>query len=277
MPTEDRYSPPQWILRSEQFVVIGFWAALMVSIPLARGHIGLSWDALNHHFYLGWTAEHLRFDRDYLAASYQSYQYPYLYWPAYKLAMAGASGVFAGVVLALLNAMAIPPVWSIARSCIAGDEWFHIGMRFIAVGLAFSNGVVLSMFDTTAGDLLAATPMLWAIALALKPLAQERDNRSAASRIGWSGFFAGVSIAFKFSNGPIGIALPVLWVWAGRGLKTRTGLLVRGGVFVLAGFVLAYGFWGWQLWMHYGNPLYPFFDRWFEPLRTLSGWTHDPF
>src|SRR5438093_7895821 len=73
---------------------------LFVSVPLAYGSLGLSWDALNHHFYLGWTALHPRFDLDVDPAHSQVYQYPYLYLPLYLLAAPGATGVPACMALA---------------------------------------------------------------------------------------------------------------------------------------------------------------------------------
>lgn len=258
--------------------MIGACALALASLPIMLGHIGLSWDALNHHIYLGWTAEQPRFDRDYLAASHQSYQYPYLYLPVYKLAAAGATGAMAGVVLALLQVLAVPAVWRMARTCIPGREWFHLAMRAVAVGLAFVNGVVMSMFDSTANDLMATIPLLWAIALALEPVASPGPDEGVLRRaVRFSGFLAGLSIAFKFSNGPLAILLPVLWLWPVKRASTGARLLVEGGLYVVLGFLVAYGYWGWQLWTHFGNPFYPIFDDWFEPLRWLSGWTHDPF
>ena len=120
-----RRLPPGWELAA---VTVVMWMAL-VSVPLGLGAIGISWDALNHHIYLGWTAEQPRFDRDFLAASYQAFQFPYLYWPVYKLAAAGLSGAAAGVVLASLHAVAVPAVWLIARSCIPGPTAFDVLLR----------------------------------------------------------------------------------------------------------------------------------------------------
>ncbi len=51
------------------------WLAF-IAIPLSLGQIGISWDALNHQIYLGWSAESPRFDLDFLAASYQSSSFP---------------------------------------------------------------------------------------------------------------------------------------------------------------------------------------------------------
>lgn len=277
---EPQGAAPDWLLRHEQWVVAGLCALLLACIPLWLGHIGLSWDALNHHIYLGWVADRPRFDRDYLAASYQAYQYPYLYWPVYKLAAAGASGALAGLVLALLHALAAPAAWRLARTCIPGREWFDVAMRAIGVALAFASGLVLSMFDSTANDMLAAVPLIWAIALALAPLAADTDLPARAAllqAVRVSAFLAGLSVAFKFSNGPIAILLPILWMWPPQPFATRVRLLLEGGLLAVLGFALAYGWWGWLLWTNFGNPFYPLFDGLFEPLRQATGWVHDSF
>src|SRR5205085_1893927 len=109
-------TPGALSLRREFWIVWFLGALAMALIPVYLGGIGLSWDALNHHIYLGWVAEHPRLTQDFAAASYQAYQFPYLYWPAYRLAASGASGVTAGVVLALLQSLAIPPAWLVARA-----------------------------------------------------------------------------------------------------------------------------------------------------------------
>lgn len=259
-----------WLTRHEGWLVVVAGTLAFIAIPLSLGYVGLSWDAVNHHFYLGWTAEHARFDQDYLAAAYQTYQFPYPYWPVYKLAMSGASGTTAGVVLALIHATALPAVWLIARYCIPGTDLFATGMRAAGVMLAFMSGLVLSMFDTTANDLVAAIPLLWAYALALRPLAV-----NGPARLRWialSGVFAGVAVAFKLSNGLLVVALPLLWGWSRGSVGQRASRCVAGGVAVLASFLLLYGYWGWQLWAHFGNPVYPLYDGWFAPVRDALEW-----
>jgi len=259
-----------WILRREGWLVFLAGSAAFAAIPLWLGYMGISWDALNHHIYLGWTAEHPRFDRDYVAAGYQYYQFPYLYWPFYKLAMSGVSGATAGVVLALLHATAIPAVWLIARSCIPGQDLFAAGMRGLAVLLAFLTGAVLSLFDSTSNDLLAAIPLLWAYAFALQPLADPQASplRSAAA----SGAIAGLAVAFKLSNGFLAITLPLLWLWPEGTLQARAGRCIAAGLCLLGALFLCYGYWGWQLWTTFGNPIYPFYESVFAQLRVIAGW-----
>ena len=76
-----------WLCRwGLPLILLAAWL-VFISVPISLGGIGLSWDGLNHQMYLGWVADRPRFDKDYMAASMQSYQFPYLYWPLYKLAI----------------------------------------------------------------------------------------------------------------------------------------------------------------------------------------------
>lgn len=249
------------------------WLAL-ASIPLALGGIGLSWDALNHHIYLGWTAEHPRFDRDFLAASYQGYQYPYLYWPAWKLFEHNVPGSIAGVVIVTLHLTALPALWLIARSCVPGRSWYATSMRILAVALGFSGELFLSLLDTTTNDGLVSVPFVWAVALALLA-AQPDDERprwlTASRSIALSGLLAGISVAFKLSNGPLALLLPLLWLFAAAHWSGRIVQVVRGGAWTLLGFALALAPWGFQLWKYFGNPFYPFFEPQFAALRLALG------
>lgn len=264
-------SPP-----SPQFevgaVVVVAWL-IFASVPLALGGIGLSWDALNHHVYLGWIADQPRFDRDFLASSYQSFQYPYLYWPVYKLYQSGLSGSWAGVVLVSLNVLVVPALWLLARVSVTEQTWFGLAMRSLAVALAFLTGVVLSLFDSTSNDLLAAIPLVWAIALVFESWDVRRPTWLSVRRlILLSGFCAGASVAFKLSNGPLAILMPVLWGIPGASYRQRLMNVAAGCTATLAGVLVFYGYWGWQMWTHYGNPVYPFYDDWFAPVRAVLGY-----
>jgi len=264
---------PPWLRRWELGLVVLVAAIGLCLIPISLGQIGISWDMLNHHIYLGWTAEHPRFDRDYLAASYQAYQFPYLYWPVYKLAVGGTSGVTAGIVLALLHLVSVPPVWLLARVCIPGEQWFDAWMRTLAVVLAFTSTVVLSLFDSTSNDLMAASPLVWGLALAFLPMDPKQPRWLTKDRaIALSGLFAGVSVAFKLSNAPLAILLPLIWLLHSGSAWERAKRLTFGGLCAVVGYAVAYGYWGWQLWVHFGNPIYPFYDSLFAPIRELLGW-----
>ena len=265
---------PTSIIRWEGLIICMLAWGGFAAIPLTLGEIGISWDALNHHIYLGWTAEHPRFDRDLLAAGYQSFQFPYLYWPVYKLATSGWPGEWAGFVLATLHLIAVPPVWMLAKTCMPGNTAFDAVMRLLAVALAFMTGVVLSLFDSTSNDLLAAAPLVWAIALGLAPLDKARQSWLNPSRAAiLSGLCAGLAVACKLSNGPLALILPFTWLMSASSVRNSCHQVLRGSLATIVGFASAYGYWGSLLWVNFGNPIYPFADSWFSSLRSMTGWT----
>lgn len=269
----DRTVPAAVVRWEGAFVALAAWA-FFVSIPLSLGQLGLGSDALNHHIYLGWTAQQPRFDRDFLAAGYQSSEWPYLFWPAYRMAVAGFSGAAAGAVLASLHLLAVWPVWMLARACLPGRAVFDVAMRVLAVALALASALLLSLLDTTIADVLAAAPLLWAIALAIEPIARGADMAPATARryVVWSGLCAGLAVACKLSNGPFAICMPGLWMLCARGWRGRCVDVLAASAATLAGFLLAYGYWGSLLWHWYGNPVYPFLDPLFAPWRAWLHW-----
>lgn len=265
--------PASILLREPLFICLLAWIGF-VAVPLTLGEIGISWDALNHHIYLGWTAEHPRFDKDLLAAGYQSFQFPYLYWPVYKLAVSGWSGKWAGFILATLHVVTVPPVWILARTCMPGNTVFDVAMRLLAVILAFMTGVILSLFDSTSNDLMAAAPLVWALALGLAPLDKAREAWLDPFKATiFSGLCAGLAVACKLSNGPLALVLPFIWILSAPCRRKSFSQVLYGSLATIAGFVAVYGYWGNLLWINFGNPVYPFADSWFQPLRNMTGWT----
>lgn len=247
----------QW---AELVGVTALCAALVAALPLHAGVWGWSWDALNHHIYLGLISESPRWHLDVTAASVQGWQYPYLYWPVYRLALLPLDGAVAGALWsAFLCTLIVPPIWVTSLRLLPRVDMRPTGAvqsafeRSAACVLALLSLVVLSSLGTTANDPLAAVPLLWALALMAAPVAS--DRRAAAAAALW-----GISCAFKLSNA-LAIPLLLVWWWCGPGwpLPLRRGLGLALGA--LAGFALAYAPWGWQLWQQTGNPFYPFFQR----------------
>ena len=132
-------------------------AVLAASVPLHAGVWSWSWDALNHHVYLGYIAEAPRWHLDVAAASTQSYQYPYLYWPVYRLSLWTAGGPAAGAVWgALLAALLMPPIWWASRHLLpprgsavqaASDQRASLAAALwgASVAFKFSNALALPL------------------------------------------------------------------------------------------------------------------------------------
>ncbi len=227
------------------------------AVPLSTGYFFWSWDALNHHVYLGLIAESPRWQLDVMPASYQTYQYPYLYWPVYRLSLMDGPGSHIGALWAGAQAaLLLPPVWWICHRLLPDDgtrlqdRLQGVFERLCGCVLAFMSAIVLTALATTSNDVLAAVPLLWAVAVSLKTPASDR-------RIFFAAALWGMSVAFKLSNG-LFLPLLVIWWW----MPTRPHLPWSRGLALAAGasggFLLSYGPWGWQLWQLTGNPTHPY-------------------
>jgi len=241
---------------AEALVLTLLAAAGGAALAWQAGRWGWSWDALNHHVYLGLIAEHPRWELDVLAANYQAYVYPYLYWPIYRISLMDGDGLTVLMVWAAAqSAMLLPPIWLAAHRLLSPSNmarWELPLARGAACMLAYSSAIVLLAVGTTSNDLLATLPLLWALALHLGQ--PQLDRRAFTCAALW-----GVSTAFKWSNG---LMLPVLlfWWWqsAVPHLPLRRGAAIALGAAI--GFGVAYLPWGVQLWQFTGNPFYPYFQ-----------------
>jgi len=234
-------------------------AALLAAIlPLQAGFLGWSWDAINHHVYLGLTAQQPRWQLDVLPASVQTYQYPYLYWPVYLMSQWSGSAPLAGAAWSGFQAaMLAAPVWLLSHRLLPTQDSAREMrlLRMTACAAAFMSLGIVSTLESTASDLMACVPLLWALALSLNSDFNQR--RAAAAAALW-----GVATALKFSNG---LFLPWLLLWWYRPTTPHLPLRRAGALALGAclGFGLAYMPWGWQLWQMTGNPFHPFFGSWF--------------
>lgn len=248
-----RSPPPQaWALWLEAGLTTALAAFAVACIPLQQGWWAFSWDALNHHIYLGLVAESPRWHLDVFAASGQGYQYPYLYWPVYRLSQLEISGAWAGALWSAgLAALVVPPLWVASWRLLPaqGSAAQAIFERSVAVALAMSSLLVLYAFGTTANDPLAATPLLWALAATAGPHTGLRQAALAA-------FLLGVAIAFKLSH-VLAVPLLAVWWWQARRAAAPGPRALALAAALTLGYAVAYAPWGWQLWQQMGNPFYP--------------------
>lgn len=234
-------------------------AALMAAWSFLRGSFGWSWDALNHHIYLGMTAETPRWSKDVAAAASQTYQHPYLYWPIYRLSLLNGSGALVSAAwTATQTVLTMMPVWALIYQMLPDAEkaWEARACRALAFFLALASLPVLGVLRTTANDALAAVPLLWALAIGLG-----FPGRFSAA-VGSAGL-VGVAVAFKLSNVLFLPMLAVIW-WQPSPPRLPLRLVGSMALAAVVGFGITYTPWGWQLWRETGNPFYPHLERFFS-------------
>ncbi len=228
------------------------------------------WDAINYHFYLGFSALNDRFAQDFFAAGTPSYLAPYAYVPLYLMSAAGWSALAVAVAIAAWHSLAIWLSFEIAMA--AGVR--APGTRLTAFALlgamfAAANPVLLQGLGSTMTDLSTGVFALagW--------LGVARSLREGGTRtLVVAGVLSGVAAALKLSNAVFAIAALVALVFLpGRPRERVRGITVFAVVCGVSFAALSLP-WAMQLWREFGNPLFPFFNHIFmspdftsEPLR----------
>jgi hypothetical protein len=227
-----------------------------------------NWDLRNYHLYNGYAALHGRLALDLAPAQMQSYFSPLLDIAQYLL-LTGAPGALSGFLMGVLHGLLFLPAAGIAWCVLDGRK----ERAWLAPLLALSGlcmGAVLSEFGNTMADNTTALFVLCSVWWVLRMQAGAALPRPGH---GWllAGALIGFAVALKLTNAiyAVGLAAAVL---AGPGhwiSRFRALLLVTLAAMVVA--VLSVGWWYWQVWQQFGNPLFPQFNALFQSPLAAQG------
>ncbi len=160
-----------------------------------------------------------------------------------------------------------------ARMClrIAGPDGDGTGYRHALLGfvLCLASPMALSEAGTTIIDLLTAIPVL----LAYHVLLTRQDTSASRHACLIAGCLLGGATGLKLTNATFAIGAPFFLLTGPTPSWRRVADLVRltlGGFF---GFLLVAGDWHFQLWQHFHNPLFPYYNNIFHsPDTSPWGW-----
>ncbi|WP_334178996.1 glycosyltransferase family 87 protein [Pseudoxanthomonas sp.] len=237
-------------------------ALLLVVLALAKQGQDANWDLRNYHLYTPSALMDGRFDGDIAAAQLQTWHNPALDVPFAWMVKAGLPGWAVSLWLALPAFVAVlfalrllDLLWPDGRSAT----------RTAMTGLAAVAGAaVMPSIGTTFNDAFVAAGVI----AALWWIADSQGRRRAWATWLPAGLMAGLCAGLKLTGalycvGFIGAALvcgPV------RGAPLRILALAVGGI---AGVALTAGPWALYLWHEHGNPLFPYFNQWFNSPDAL--------
>jgi hypothetical protein len=228
----------------------------------------LNWDLLNYHLYLGIHANGDAIGTDFYAAGPTAYLAPYAYWPLAKMVVAKWPAVVVGSMLAAIHSLVVIASWYCARQLIQGNTAADIGLRLFAVLTAVACPLVMTEIGTSFIDITAAIPVIFGIGLLLSGLSEEPLRRR---RFVAAGMCFGFATALKLTGAPFAVAafLALITLYCLRS-DVRLSDLVVFGVGVAVGFVITYGYWGFRLWSEFHNPVFPFFQSFFEASEATA-------
>ncbi len=224
-----------------------------------------NWDLKNYHLYNAWAWLHGRLALDLAPAGLQSFFNPLLDVPYFLLGtgplqhwprlLAGVQGLWYGGLVFMLFRVAIRLAGLRGRTFGWADVW--------AVLIGVTGTMTVSQTGSSFNELPLALFTLSSLYVLL-PLCADASLSRPWRRALLAGLLSGLAAGLK----------PTAVVYApalALGLLLALGMRREGwrlatlfGVGALAGFVLAYGWWGWQLYELTGNPIFPLFNQVFH-------------
>jgi hypothetical protein len=156
----------------------------------------LNWDALNYHYYAGFSALNDRFALDFIAASFQAYLNPYAHVPFYLMAKSGMPSIAIATVLAIAHSALLWLTYELALVLASPVPRVRDQMIAVsAVTMAAINPVFLQLVGSSFADISTGVLALGAwVAIA-------RSFRGATFHaVAIAGILAGGATALKLSN-----------------------------------------------------------------------------
>jgi hypothetical protein len=147
----------------------------------------------------------------------------------------------------------------------------HVEKRALWIAAAFAIGVTGAGGRAVIGSTMNEWPSAMLLVVALTTIVGSLASRGSVSiaSLALSAIAAGLATGLKLTYGVFAVGL-VVAIAAQGPWKERARNVVLGGMFLFAGFLVTYGFWGATLRDHFGNPFFPYFNHIFH-----SPWWED--
>jgi len=248
-----------------------------VAVPLLFGVWSLclgvdgNWDLYNYHLYNPFALLNGKLHADLAPAGFQTYLNPLLDIPYYVMSrhlpaplIAFAVGAVHGLTFVLLL--------RIARKALAGlpeGDRNRVPLLLAVAGVLTAN--FLSELGNTMGDNATALFCLGSLLLVLTHW-EGVTNRSRHS-VSWilgAGLVMGLGVGLKLTNAIFAVALCAALLLMPGSLLARVGAAFLFGGGVLLGIAATGGFWLYEMWRTFGNPLFPQFGAIFPNPLALN-------
>lgn len=233
---------------SQLVVGLAVLAAAACSAPDAN------WDLRNYHLYNGYAFLNGRMGIDLAPAQIQTFNAPLLD-TVYVLLLRALNGTprLLSAALAVPHAIAAMLLLTLARRLL--PPW----PAFAAVLIGLTGAAALPTLAMTMGLMAPACCLLGAILLLVGDTRAELSQRASLG----AGLLGGAAVGLQLTAAPYALGLAAMMpLLANRGQRLR--LLVWLGSGGLIGAACVGGFWWWDLWRRYGDPVFPYFNGLFH-------------
>ncbi len=227
-----------------------------------------SWDFRNYHWYIPYAFLNGRMGLDVAVAHQATYYNPLLDIPFYLLGAHTHSWIALGALGAMQGAN-IVPLYLILRSILNVP---HQKLTAGAIALfCVSGGLNVGLTGATYYDNVMSLFVLGSLALIVvnREVLRGGSLGRAALISGAAGLLMGSSVGLKLPEMPFAVGFAATLLLMPGDARHRSVRLLAGGLGGLAGVLLFAGYWFYKLYYDTGNPLFPYFNQYFESPLAL--------
>ena len=240
---------------------------MFMAVPLLFGGIALvlgqdsNWDLRNYHWYDAYALLHGRLGQDMGAAQIPTFYNPTLDIPFFLAANVLPARIFSFLLGALQGCNFIP-LYLLAAATMRLEERPQVFVAALIALTGMIGGGHLALVGAVFYDNIISLLVFAAMVVVLKSAAilQHGNLAAALHRAALAGLLVGCGVGLKLPTQifAVGVCFGLLFI---SGPFARRFLLsFVCGLGVIAGFALLGGWWMAELWTHYGNPLFPYFN-----------------
>lgn len=239
---------------------------LMLLFGIYAIHLGqdASWDLKNYHFYDAYAFLQHRLGWDIAPALFHTFYNPLLELPNYFIIKLAHSGRWVEFILGTFHGIAVYFFLRIAFLIFANEKsWLRYCYVFFAVLLGVTGAASIPQIGTTHNESQISIFICAAVFLALKFIHGDHSKRYYWCLL--SGLILGLGVGLKLTAMIYPLAFfAALLFYKKADLQQLKWIFLTGIVFCL-GFLFTGGEWMWVLYKSFHNPLFPYYNKIFNP------------
>lgn len=251
-----------------------------ISGPLFFGLFALflgqdaNWDLRNYHLYNPFAYLNNRLGHDMLPAQIANFYNPLLHIPFYWAVMS-LPPMLTGFLLGAVQGLNFPILVGIARSVMDEGQNRLTLHSLLAALIGMLGAGAISELGTSFGDNLISLFIFGALWLILANFRIFGDDTIIRIVLiaGAAGILCGMATGLKQPSAIFAVGWCAAFLMIPVPFPRRILLAFCFGIGVLTGIAITGGFWMHELWVHYGNPLFPYFNDFFQsPMAATASY-----
>ena len=260
-----------------------YFLYISILLPIFFGIVAINlgqdnfWDLRNYHYYNPYSLIHSRFEIDFQVAQLQTFFNPALDFIFYGLIeiFSPNTATFLMALIQGINGPLIIFLFFILFQKIKPTKraTYVIGLSI----LALYAPLMISLIGTSSNDLTPSILILSALIITI--ISIQKNEIIPNKYILLSGLLIGASAGLKLTQASYGVAYVVaIFALPSNNIAKRLKKVCYAVISLFLGVLVTSGWWMMYLWIHYDNPIFPYYNDIFHSSLILEkNWTDNRF